>query len=79
MIEQETGKGYGDPLGDIAEFQLMELDDKGEPDEMIAATSGPRADALTDILRYVPQGVACALFEVVRVRVDLSLLGAGHA
>jgi hypothetical protein len=80
QVDASDAKAYGAPVDDIAEFQLMALDDQGEPDELIAGTSGPRADSLLEIVRYMADVRGPAkLFEIVRVPVDLSVMGMGHA
>lgn len=79
QVDASDAKTYGAPVDDDTEFQLMALDEHGEPDEMIAGTSGNRADALLEIMRYMPNVGPCALFEVVRVPVDVSVAWKTHA
>lgn len=60
---------------DLAEFELHVTDANGG-EELAAATSGPRARALGEIVHYWHQlGGVGRLCEVVRIPVDLSRLG----
>lgn len=60
---------------DIADFELCTVDAEGI-EELAAASSGPRAEALAEILHYWSQFRAeeRRLYEVTRIRVDLSQL-----
>lgn len=70
----ETAEG-----DDVTEFQLITMDENGDED-MVAGTSGARADALLEIMRYATScTVPVTLYEVVRVPVDLSVMRMGHA
>lgn len=80
QVDASDAQTHGAQGDDIAEFQLMALDDQGEPDELIAGTHGPRADSLLEIVRYMADVRGPAkLFEIVRVPVDLSVMRMGHA
>lgn len=64
---------------DVTEFQLITMDENGD-EELMAAASGPRAEALFEIMRYATScTVPVTLYEVARVPVDLSVMSMGHA
>lgn len=60
---------------DLADFELVLVNAAGD-EELAAACSGPRETALREILGYFAQfaGEDRRLYEVTRIRVDLSTL-----
>lgn len=64
---------------DLADFELVIVNADGD-EELAAACSGPRETALREILGYFGQfpGEDCRLYEVTRIRVDLSALTASR-
>lgn len=86
--ERETGRGYGDPQGDIAEFHVYRVDDRNREAAMpLTYTQGPRAEALLQIVQDMQHIIEATrvkaadlrLYEIIRVPVDLSVMRMGHA